>query len=765
MYKTMKNTITFLIGFLLLVPSIKASTINLTPPVKKITIYWDTSLSMKNKDIDRELAFLTSYFNKTPNAVVDLIAFSNSIDLQQRFDIVNSNWNDLKEELLNTNYDGVAFYDVLLEETTSDINFLFTDGIEVIDKLILNKTNPTYVINSSKEANLVVLEQQGLFSSGNFIDLNEVSIQEATFLLSSNGHKKRSTSKKRISKKKVVSSENIPNDNFISGSVYSSDGALLGATISINGEKGVVTDTNGEFRIKANEGDILIASYLGMKTQEILISQDRRFEILLINDETELEEVVVKGKSNSIEEEVETGYGRVNKKKLGYAVKTINEKQLMSGEATNISDALRGKMGATSHSSGMDLSLTVFRNGAAGSLLSPNDPTAPSPYALIVIDGIQIRRSKGGGMTNKTNKLADFIDPKNVASVTVLKGLAATNRYGSEGGSGVILIVTKSSLIGGKSKNSKNTALVKNNDFTDNLTLLTTTINKKYIEELKEFKTLNEVYAHYLNQRVNYLNDPLYFVDISDYVLQFGNKELASKILSNCLEINVGNVEILKLVAYKAEQQQDFFLAKRIYEKIAALKPRDAQSYRDLALVYQETGYYQKALSIYKKIQNNGYGRVNFSGIQKVVTNEMRWLVLKHQKELDLNGVAEHYLKDLDYDARIIFEYNDTTADFKLQFVNPQKKFFSWSHTKAENEMRLYEEKEQGFNTEEFLLIDAEKGEWQINIESKVQQSKKPVILKYTVYKNYGKSNETKETKTIILNSIKEKQLLGKIVI
>ncbi|VAW27198.1 hypothetical protein MNBD_BACTEROID04-156 [hydrothermal vent metagenome] len=166
---------------------------------------------------------------------------------------------------------------------------------------------------------------------------------------------------------------------------------------------------------------------------------------------------------------------------------------------------------------------------------------------------------------------------------------------------------------------------------------------------------------------------------------------------------------------------------------------------------------------MYKKILNKDYSGVDFSGIQKVIDSEMKRLISLHQKELNLSGIPEFYLKDVDYDTRIVVEYNDNEAEFELQFVNPQKKFFSWSHTKAENEMRLYEEKEQGFNTEEFLLIDAEKGEWQINIDNKMKQSKKPVIVKYTVYKNYGKASETKEVKVIILNYIKEKQLLERI--
>lgn len=210
-------------------------------------------------------------------------------------------------------------------------------------------------------------------------------------------------------------------------------------------------------------------------------------------------------------------------------------------------------------------------------------------------------------------------------------------------------------------------------------------------------------------------------------------------------------------------QQKDFFFAKRIYEKIAQLKPKEAQSYRDLALVYRETGYYQKALDLYKKIQTNFYPGVNFSGMQKIMDHEMRNLIAQHSQELDLVGVPEHYLKQVDYDARIVFEWNDRDAEFELQFVNPQKKFFTWSHTKEQNAERLIEEKEQGFNSEEFLLIDAEKGEWLINVENNTQNSQKPVVLKYTVYRNFSKATETKESKLLVLTNLKEKQGLVKI--
>ncbi|MBN4070591.1 carboxypeptidase-like regulatory domain-containing protein [Olleya sp. AH-315-F22] len=763
-----KHLYILLISYLVLHLSVQAQSVSQESHLKKVTIYWDSSLSMIDKDVEKEMEFLNNYFYNVPDTNVDLIAFSNSIDLQRSYNIVDSDWSSLKEALLNINYDGVTFFDVLLEQQQSDINLLFTDGIEVIDQLKINTAVPTYAISSTTKTNTRNLIAESLRSSGNYINLNKVSIKQSLSLLNIEEVKTVDAKANKTPINKLASTKAVTNIGEITGTVYSSEGILVGATIAIKGTSiGVITDINGVFSIKANKGDVLVISYLGKTPKEITIEDSNTLDIQLIGDETELDEVVVTGRVEQEPEMVETGFGKVNKEKLGYAVKTISGEEVMSANAYNLSDAVRSKMGATAVGSGNDISLTIFRNEAAGAFINPTlGIWFSNRYALIVIDGASIPRAST--MVGNTNKLTDFIDPDNVASISVLKGLAATNRYGTAGSGGVILITTKMSLGGKKSKTPYNSALLRNNTYTEDLKAVNSSIKDiGYIKAYEKHQTLNEVYNHYLKQRLNYLNDALYFTNVSDYIDQWGNKELSSKIRSNVLEINSKDTDALRFVAYKAAQQQDVFFAKRIYERIAQLKPNEAQSYRDLALIYQETAYYQKALDIYNKIQNDSYPNVNFSGLKKVINNEMKRLILLHKKELTLSKIPSKYLniKGVNNDVRIVFEWNDRKAEFDLQFVNPQKKFFTWSHTTLENATRLQRESTQGFNTEEFLLIDAEKGEWLINVEPKLQDKKTPVVLKYTVYKNYGKTNETKTSKVLILNNIIGKQMIGKIVI
>jgi len=743
---------THLIVVILLIFQISVAQSNYSTP-QKITMYWDISLSMKNKDLVKEFELLDSYFSILQNVEVELVPFSTTIDTIVTYTIVNADWSSLKSALQNTRYDGVAFYQLISKPTNTDVSLLFTDGFESIDELIVNTKKPTFIVNSNSLANHRELKKQGILSQGNYINLNNVTIEQSMSLLKVSlknipiNHNKISTTQNSLSKKELIKNK------VISGIVSGPEGVLKEASILVIGKpNNAITDENGSYKVTATKGDTLLVSFVGMYTQKIVIEASTLIDISLEFNPNDLEEIVVKGRGKRTvdEDEVEeTAYGKVKKKRLGYAVQSINSDDIKS-TTTEVTNIIQGKFSVSNAGSNDDISKMITRG-----FISINYNSHP----LIVIDNTPLAIGNAN--------LRDLVNPTNVESITILKGLAATNRWGSDGAGGVVLITTKTATFKNISKNKPyDRAKKRDNNYTEKLILLKTSVNKVYLKELKKSKTLGEVYNRYLKQRDSYSNDLFYFIHVSDYIAQWGNRELSSKILSNILEIDVNNANLLKLVAYKAEQNYDYVLARKAYEKISKIRPKDAQSYRDLALIYQETGYYQKALNIYNDILDNKIPDVDFSGLQKNIDSELRRLISLHKKELDVSKIPAAYLNTGNYDARIVFNWNDVNAEFELQFVNPQKLFFIWSHTKSKNGLRIIQEKKQGFNSEEFLLIDAPKGEWLINIENKTRKSvKKPIVIKYTVYHNYGKANETKELKTIILNTISKKQMIGKIVI
>ena len=216
----------------------------------------------------------------------------------------------------------------------------------------------------------------------------------------------------------------------ITGTVVSQeDGTpVIGASIKIVGTKtGTATDVDGNFVLPVADKDaVLEISYLGMQTKKVKASS--KMKIVLVSDSKSLDEVVVTA----------MGITR-NEKTLGYAATTIKNDEIVGARTTNVADALSGKVAgvqvsATSADPG-SVSNVVIRG--YGSINGSNQP-------LYVVDGVPLQNNMvsaqgknitAGGISN--------IAPEDIASMTVLKGAAATALYGSRAANGVILITTK----------------------------------------------------------------------------------------------------------------------------------------------------------------------------------------------------------------------------------------------------------------------------------------------------------------------------------
>ena len=201
----------------------------------------------------------------------------------------------------------------------------------------------------------------------------------------------------------------------ITGTIVDADGIPLpGATVVIKGtSKGTQSDFDGNFTIDANTGDVLEISYVGFKTQEIIISSQTSLSITLQEDVDALSEVVV------------VGYGAVKKSDLAGSVAQLKTKAFEEQPITRVEEALQGRVaGVTlSRPSGNPGADARIRVRGTNSITGNNGPT-------VIVDGIF-----GGDLRT--------INPNDIASIEVLKDASATAIYGSRGSNGVILVTTK----------------------------------------------------------------------------------------------------------------------------------------------------------------------------------------------------------------------------------------------------------------------------------------------------------------------------------
>ena len=204
----------------------------------------------------------------------------------------------------------------------------------------------------------------------------------------------------------------------VSGVVSDNSGPLPGVNILLKEtSSGTETDFDGLYTIKANVGDTLIFSFVGMSTvYKTVTKEEDTYNVILNTNNNLLNEVIVT--AQGIKRET---------KALGYSVTTINAKDIEYKPETDITKILTGKIAGVEVNNGGG-----FLGTSANIVIRSKNSISGNNQPLYVVDGAPIDGSRSFDL-----------DPNNIARTTVLKGLAASTLYGSDGRNGVILITTK----------------------------------------------------------------------------------------------------------------------------------------------------------------------------------------------------------------------------------------------------------------------------------------------------------------------------------
>ena len=202
---------------------------------------------------------------------------------------------------------------------------------------------------------------------------------------------------------------------------------LIGVSVVVKGTTtGVITDFDGRYTLSVPENSTLSFSYIGMKSQEIKVPSS-----------TSILNVTMQSDSKLIDEVVVTAMGiKQEKKRMNFAVQSVNSDALTESRSANFVNALQGKvagLSVTNASGSPNAGAQVIIRGIS----SVN--TSQSNEPLFVLDGMPL----AGGAT-----AAADINPNDIENTTVLKGAAASALYGQDAANGVIMITTKKGQVG-----------------------------------------------------------------------------------------------------------------------------------------------------------------------------------------------------------------------------------------------------------------------------------------------------------------------------
>jgi TonB-dependent starch-binding outer membrane protein SusC len=211
----------------------------------------------------------------------------------------------------------------------------------------------------------------------------------------------------------------------VSGKVTDDTGEpMVGMTVFVTGTTtGVPVDIDGNYSIKVTDGESLTFSYLGYRTQVIVVNGQSRIDVQLAPDTEMLGDAVV------------IGYGTTTKKDLTGSVSAVSSKDFNNGLVSSPEQLINGKVAGVQimSSSGSPTSGSTIRIRGGASLNASNDP-------LIVLDGIPLEI---GGISGNDGNFLSLINPADIESMTVLKDASSTAIYGSRASNGVIIITTK----------------------------------------------------------------------------------------------------------------------------------------------------------------------------------------------------------------------------------------------------------------------------------------------------------------------------------
>lgn len=202
----------------------------------------------------------------------------------------------------------------------------------------------------------------------------------------------------------------------VSGKVTDTSGAPLpGVAVAVKGTaQGTITDSDGLFKMgNVPDNSTLVFSYIGMKTQEVIV------------DGKSIVNVTLEEEAIGIEEVVAIGYGTQRKSDVTGSISNVKAEDILKGSSFNALDGLRGKTSGVNifTNTGAPGGTTRVVIRGVGTINSSSNP-------LYVVDGVVMEDFQ-------------YVNPNDIEHIEVLKDASSSAIYGARGANGVILVTTK----------------------------------------------------------------------------------------------------------------------------------------------------------------------------------------------------------------------------------------------------------------------------------------------------------------------------------
>ncbi|MFH6604108.1 carboxypeptidase-like regulatory domain-containing protein [Maribacter algicola] len=534
----------------------------------------------------------------------------------------------------------------------------------------------------------------------------------------------------------------------IFGTISDDYDVLKGVNVIVKGSDiGVTSDNQGKYSIQAKKGDVLVFSRMGMLPIEIKVEDVTRvLNVTMFEKVEELKEVTVAKRKRRTQQYfareyyrdssiINSNFGYLSPELVGYELRVVDGKNL-NRKARDILDAIAEQLpGFTVRTIRGERFLYVSSYGS----LRGEPPVA---YEL---DG------------HIWKEAPVELDIRKVVRIGVIPPDQSARRYGPDIAPGGMVIINTSDINHGSDEDGNrpfDLARLRGNIYQGDAISGDDIIRNEpnYIKALHRAKDFETAKSIYLDQSKIYGDSYFFTLDMFRiFREEFDELAFSDHILEVYIETFASNPVALKALAYYLQSYADFEGANRLYKEIFIQRPNYAQSYLDLANSYREIDDTKRAASLYARynyLVTHDFLKKDTLAFGKIMDREFNNLITLNGRDiLFKNEVKKSVLEEDFKGTRLVFEWNDSEAEFELQFVNPENHYYTSMHALIANAARIRDEKLLGYSCEEFLIDESLPGTWLVNAKYLGNKKLTPTYMKATRYYDYGRVSQRKETK------------------
>jgi tetratricopeptide (TPR) repeat protein len=273
----------------------------------------------------------------------------------------------------------------------------------------------------------------------------------------------------------------------------------------------------------------------------------------------------------------------------------------------------------------------------------------------------------------------------------------------------------------------------------------------------------------YLEQKAAHGRSPGFFLDCADFFHEQGEPQLALQVLSNVAELEIEDPLLIRVVAHRLVRLEQLDLAVLLFKELVELRPREPQSFRDLALVLAQRaalssgdaarGDYERALGLLAHVVMNDWNRN--PEIEVIALMELnRMFPLARSAGVKALPLDERLIEPLDVDIRIVMSWDAPSTDMDIHVIEPSGEEAFSRHDLTTIGGRVSRDVTDGYGPEVYLVRNAMRGTYRIESEflgSPAAELIGAVTLQVDIFTNYGRHDEERESVTLRLTEPEER--------